>query len=497
LAGQTIWYGISTIAARLINVFLTPYLTYNALMSVADFGRMSAAYSTIPLLNVIFTYGLETAYFRFVQDRGVSQKVTNTVTISMLVSTLVLGTLLWLSKDQFAGISSLQEYPVIVELCIAIIMLDALCAIPFARLRNESRPKRYAFVRVCGILMNVAAVIFFLSWCPARVAENPHHWAILIYEPGNDPLTYILLANLLQSLFTVILLARWIFPSKWQFDKALWRQMMKYAFPMLVVGIGYIVNETFDRLMLGWWLDHSNGYADTQRGIYSACYKISIFISLFIQAFRMGAEPFFFKTASSQSPQATYARVTKYFVILVSTMFLFVQFLLPVFKYFIAPQYWVGLHVVPLLLFANIFLGIYYNLSVWYKITSNTMAGAWITLTGTFITVTVNWIFIPHFGFTACAWATFLCYGTMMILSFIRGQKVYYIPYAWKKLVAYLVIVTILFFIHRVLLLIWENEVYAVITGLLLLMSYLLFLFRVERKEFQRLPYVGRFFTTK
>lgn len=497
LAGQTLWYGVSSIAARFINYLLTPYLTYNALMTTADYGRMSAVYSAVPLLNILFTYGLETAYFRFIQDKKHAASVNNTASISIIISTIVLGLILWTFRGVFGELASLEAYPDLIALSIGIIILEALTAIPFARLRNENRPKRYAFIRIAGILCNVVFTLFFLSWCPQAVKENPNHWAILIYQPGNNPVSYLLIANIIQTTFTILLLGKWLWPARWQFDKALWMEMMRYAFPMLIVGIGYVVNETFDRLMLGWWLPHENGYADEQRGIYGACYKLSILITLFIQAFRMGAEPFFFKQAGTESPQPVYARVTKLFVILVTVMFLVVQLLLPLWKHFIAPVYWTGLGVVPLLLFANIFLGIYYNLSVWYKITNHTKYGAWITLTGTAITILINWLFIPRFGYLACAWATFFCYGTMMVISFVKGQKVYYIPYAWKKLVAYMVIVALLYFFHWAINAMWANEIFHLISGSFLILAYCLFVMRVERREFSRLPYIGRFFISK
>ncbi len=464
-------------------------------MTTADYGRMSAVYSAVPLLNILFTYGLETAYFKFIQDKSRVEAVNNTASISMLFSTCLLGLILWICRGSFGRLAALSDYPLLIELSIIIIILEALTAIPFARLRNEGRPKRYAFIRIVGILFNVAATLFFLSWCPNAVKQNPQHWAILIYQPSNNPVIYILIANIIQTTITLVLLGKWILPSKWAFNKPVWNEMMRYAFPMLIVGIGYVVNETFDRLMLGWWLPHEDGFADEQRGIYGACYKLSILITLFIQAFRMGAEPFFFKQANSDAPQPIYARVTKFFVILVTIMFLIVQLLLPIWKNFIAPVYWSGLSVVPLLLFANIFLGIYYNLSVWYKITSHTLYGAWITLIGTAITIGINWLFIPTYGYMACAWATFLCYGTMMVVSFVKGQKVYYVPYAWKKLLAYMVIVALIFFIHKGIASLWLNDIFYMITGLVFIIAYCLFVIRIERKELAKLPYIGRYFS--
>ena len=263
-----------------------------------------------------------------------------------------------------------------------------------------------------------------------------------------------------------------------------------------LAGFAGMINETFDRIMLKWWTTAPTESAATlQVAIYSACYKLSILITLSVQAFRMAAEPFFFSSAQGQQPQRIYARVMKFFVITVCFMFLAVVLFLDIWKHFITnPVYWQGLGVVPILLLANIFLGIYYNLSIWYKLSNKTMAGAWITIIGAAITLAINAIFIPRFGYYACAWATFFCYGSMMVVSFVWGQKAYRVPYAWRKLVAYIVICVMLYGIYWLVGLLhlnaWTNRVFAL--GLFFLFTW--FIVTVERKEFQRLPYVGRFF---
>jgi len=261
---------------------------------------------------------------------------------------------------------------------------------------------------------------------------------------------------------------------------------------MLVANLGGTVNETFDRLMLGWWLPNTNGYADEQRGIYGACYKLSILITLFIQAFRMGAEPFFFKQAEQDNPQKIYARVTKFFVITVAVMFLCVTLFLPVWRYFIDPKYWEGLKVVPILLLANMSLGIYYNLSIWYKLTNKTIAGALITFVGTAITILINYFFIPRYSYVASAWATFLCYFSMMVISFIWGQKEYYVPYAWKKLLAYIVISVLLFFLHNFITGFYDNMIFSLSIAAILILAFILFVIKVEKREFVQFPYIGR-----
>jgi O-antigen/teichoic acid export membrane protein len=493
LAGQTFWYGISSIAARFINYLLTPYLTYSTLISKANYGQMSAIYAAIPLFNVIFTYGMETTYFRFMRKDVDREAVNNTATISLLISSVLLSVLLWINQAWLAKVATLSEFPLLIQLSIIIIGLDALSTIPFARLRSEGRPRLFATLKIAGILINVAFTVFFLSYCPAKVKADPNSWAVLIYKPGINPITYVLFANVIASFFTLLLLSKWLLPKKWVFNFSLWLTMMVYALPMLVAGLGGMVNETFDRLMLGWWLPGSVQYADEQRGIYSACYKLSILITLFIQAFRMGAEPFFFKQAEGDNPQRVYARVTKFFVITVSVMFLVVTLFLPVWKYFIDAKYWEGLKVVPILLLANMSLGIYYNLSIWYKVTNRTMAGAWITLIGTAITVIINYFFIPKYSYVASAWATFLCYFSMMVISFIWGQKEYHVPYAWKKLSAYIIIVLLLFFIHHFISGLFTGTILSLILGMIFILAFILFVLKIEKKEFVRLPVLGRF----
>jgi O-antigen/teichoic acid export membrane protein len=324
--------------------------------------------------------------------------------------------------------------------------------------------------------------------------ENPDGFIAAFYRK-NYGVGYVIIANLIASFVTFLLLAEEFLSFKFKFNPALWRQMMMYSLPLMIAGFGGMINETFDRIMLGWWAPvQTINDAKVQVAIYSGCYKLSILITLFIQAFRMGAEPFFFKQSESHSPQRTYARVMKFFVITISVMFLVVALYLDVWKYFLRNKiYWTGLKVVPILLLANMFLGIYYNLSIWYKLTHKTISGAYITLIGAAITLVINFTFIPFFGYLACAWATFFCYGSMMLISFIWGQKAYYIPYAWRKLCAYIVIVVLLFFIHAAIIYFFEGTTVNLVTATLLLLLYLWFIVTVERRELQHIPFMGKF----
>lgn len=492
LAGQTLWYGASSIAARFISYLLTPYLTAQLLPDA--FGEMSLLYAAIPFFNVIFTYGLETAYFRYAGNKEQHEQVYNTATISLIFSTIALtGVLLFFNKD-IATLLRMPSHPEFLTICAIIIAFDALTTLSFAKLRHEERPLKFAAIRIAGIVTYIICVFFFLSVCPKLHRDDPNSFIGAFYDPDKKVL-YIIIANLVQAIVTFLLLSKEFFSFKWEFNSKLWKELILYAAPLILVGLAGMINEVFDRIMLGWRSSAITiKQAKAEVGIYSACYKLSILITLFIQAFRMGAEPFFFKQAQEQQPQKIYARVMKFFVIVICFMFLLVAMYLDIWKYFINKNYWSGLRIVPILLLANMFLGIYYNLSIWYKLSNKTMAGAWITVIGAFITLTINYLFIPRFGYMASAWATFFCYGSMMVISFVWGQRHYRIPYAWRKLVAYIAICVGLYGFYLLFggfeLGTWTNRIFA----LVLLSLFALLVINIERKEFQRLPFIGKYF---
>lgn len=467
-------------------------LTYN-LAQKSDYGKIGLIYAAIPILNVLFTYGFETAYFRFAGKEEYKKDIYSTAALSLLFSTILFTAILWIGRDAFGAVAGLSDLPAIIQISIFIIAFDALNKIPFARLRQEGRPRKFAFVNIASILINVMVTWFYIAWCPKNVSSNNNSFFNLIYDPHTNPVVYVMLANLMQSVFTLVLLGSEIKQIKFRFNRQLWKQMMIYSMPLIVAGMGGMINETFDRLMLRWWLPGTAEQRETEVGIYNACYKLSILITLFVQAFRLGAEPFFFKQAEGGSPQKTYARVMKFFVITVCCVFLIITLFIPVWRYFIREDYWVGLGVVPILVLANMSLGIYYNLSIWYKLSNKTTAGATITLIGAAITFLVNFLFIPRYSYMASAWATFACYFSMMVISFVWGQKAYYVPYAWKKLLAYICIVVILFFIHKGITTYIDSTIFSLTLGAILTAAFIFFVVRVEKKEFQQMPFVGRY----
>jgi O-antigen/teichoic acid export membrane protein len=500
LAGQTMWYGVSSIAARFLFYLLTPYFTYK--LSVTGYGDMSVLYAAIPFLNVIFTYGIETAFFRFATKDEYKKDIYSTATISILCSTFLLTSTLIFFRSSIAHLLRLDNHPEFITYSAIIIALDTLSTLPFAKLRLDQRPRKYALIRLSTIILQILVIYFLISVCPRLAAKNPYGFIATFYK-SDYGVGYIFIANLCASLFALLLLYKEFFSFKFKFNRKVWIVMIVYSMPLLIAGFGGMINETFDRIMLLWLAPVTNiSAAKDQVAIYSACYKLSILITLFIQAFRMGAEPFFFKQAEGQNPQKVYARVMKFFVITITVMFLIVALYLDIWKYFLSTNtgklkiYWTGLKVVPILLLANMFLGIYYNLSIWYKLTHKTIAGAYITLIGAAITLLINFIFIPYFGYMACAWATFFCYGSMMVISFIWGQKDYRIPYAWKKLSAFMVIVVLLYFIHQGIIYFSGGPAVNFISATVLLGFYLWFIFKVEKKELQRIPILSRFITS-
>ena len=498
LAGQTMWYGVSSIVGRFLLYLLTPYLTSK--LSVARYGDMSLMYAAIPFLNIIFTYGIETAYFRFATKAEYKKDIYNTATISILTSTFFLTVLLIFSRSSIAHLLRIDDHKDFISYAALIIAFDTLSTLPFAKLRLDQRPRKYALIRISSVVVQVIAVYFFLSVCPRLAKQSPSGFFGTFYKPEYG-VGYYLIANLMASFFAFVFLYKEFFSFKFKFDKKIWIAMMIYSMPLIIVGFGGMINEVFDRIMLSWLAPVANvTAAKDQVGIYSACYKLSILITLFIQAFRMGAEPFFFKQAEGKNPQKVYARVMKFFVITITVMFLFVSLYIDIWKYFLSTDpeklkiYWTGLKVVPILLLANMFLGIYYNLSIWYKLTHKTIAGAYITLFGAAITLLINYFFIPYFGYMACAWATFFCYGTMMVISFLWGQRDYRIPYAWKKLCAYIVIVVILYFIHLLFKHFFPGFMASIFSGTFLIILYIAFLVNVEWREVRSLPVIGKYF---
>ncbi len=488
------WYGVSNIAARFLSYVLTPLVTYllKSPTGQMEYGDFSVLYAAIPFLNVIYTYGIETAYFRFSSSGTDRKKLFQTTFTSLLISTLLFSGILIYFRvpiSNFLGINNHAEY---ITWCVWVIALDTISAVPFARLRQEERPRKYAFTKVIGILVNIVLTLFFIYYSPMYVANHPDTAYAQWYHQYNNT-GFLILANLAQNIFTFLLLWKEWGSYRFKFDMLIWKTAIAYSAPMIIVGLGGMVNETIDRIMLRKLLPVSADAAKIAVGVYSANYKLAIFITLFIQAFKMSAEPFFFNQSVDKNAPKTYARVMKWFVITLCIAFLFSALYLDVWKFFEPKTYRWGLGVVPILLCANICLGIYYNLSVWYKIKDKMAMGMYITLVGALITLLLNYIFIPVYGMYACAWATLAAYGTMMVLSYFMGQSNFPVPYPVKKLLSYMLVMLLLFFTERLVWFFTDLLIIRIAAATVLMFLFLKLVLAMEKSELEKIPLINKF----
>ncbi|WP_242203373.1 oligosaccharide flippase family protein [Aestuariivivens insulae] len=431
---QTFIYGLATVLPRMLSFLLVPlYTTKGVLPSVAEYGKVSVIFSYFVLFNVVLAYGMETAFFRFFNKEEDKASVIGTSTISLVISSLGFFLIALCFQNQIANFIDIDvKYIVLV---IWILLLDALVIIPFAWLRATEKPMRYAVIKITNVVINLGLNIFFLLGLKGLASD--YNLFNTIYVP-NFEVSYIFIANLVASAVTLLLMLSFYLKVKYTFNKSLWQTMFKYAFPVLVAGIAFSINETFDRILLKELLPED--IAETHIGMYSACYKIALFMTLFATAYRLGIEPFFFSHAKSENPQRNYARILEFFVALGSIILLSVIVFVDVLKPIIVRDeaYWEAMWVVPVILIANFCLGIYHNLSVWYKITDRTKFGAYISIIGAIITLFMNILFIQTYSYKASAIATLCAYATMMGLSYFYGRKYYPIPYNMKKILGYL-----------------------------------------------------------
>ncbi len=404
-------------------------------MAPGAYGVVTKIFAWFAIFNVVLAYGMETGFFRFYSKEDNKDTVVSTSLISILGSTTLFVLIAFLFQTGIANLLNIDEGYIVYVLFI--IGLDALVLIPFAWLRANERPVKYAIVKISNVAINLGLNIFFLIVLPEIVETNPDSAFGALYK-ADFQIAYIFIANLIASGITLLLMLPVYLKSKYVFDLELWKRMIKYAAPVLIAGIAYTINEVFDRILLGELLPEN--IADSEIGKYSACYKLALFMTLFATAFRMGIEPFFFSHAGTDNPQKAYAQITNYFVILGSVILLAVVVFADVLKVlFVRDEaYWDAMNIVPLIVLASFFLGIYHNLSVWYKVTDKTRYGAFISVFGAIITIGINLAFIPAFGYVASAIATVLAYGSMMLLSYYLGKSRYPVPYNLRKIVFYL-----------------------------------------------------------
>jgi O-antigen/teichoic acid export membrane protein len=452
LASQTAVYGVSSIVGRVLTYLLVPF--YTAAFAAAEYGVVTGLYAYVSFLNVVFTYGMETTYFRFANRPGTDRRDLYDRVLSLLMlSTAGLTVLLMLLARPLLALLEIppghDEYAYWVAL---ILGLDALSAIPFARLRLENKARKFAGIKLAGIVVNVALNLFFIVFCPAVMSGK---WLPVlqplvarVYDPTMG-VGYVFLSNLVASGLTLLLLGRELLDFRLRLNLDFLKPLLQYAFPLMLMGLAGMVNETLDRILLPKWLP-DNFYPGqsslTAVGIYGACYKLSIFMQLVIQAFRYAAEPFFFSQSTEKNSPATFALILKWFTLCCAVIFVGISLNVEDIagQFLKRPEYLQGLAVVPVLLLANLFLGVYYNLSVWFKLTDKTYFGTYIGAGGAVLTIVLNFLLIPVLGYMGSALATLACYFMMAVLCWRLGEQHFPVPYPMLRLGLWLLFAVLL-----------------------------------------------------
>ena len=429
LAGQTAIYGLSSVFGRLLNYLLVPI--YTRCFLPEEYGIVTELYAYVAFLVVILTYGIETAFFNFSKKEKNTDTVYSTSFISLIITSAVFVVLIYINSleiSRWMGYGIESKY---VKWFAFIVALDAISSISFAKLREEEKAIRFTLIRLIGIIINIGLNLYF----------------ILYKDLGIE---YIFISNLISSIATIILLTPEMLRTKLTFDLFLWRKMIFYGFPLLIAGMAGMINETIDRILLKHLqVNLTPKEISFELGLYGAFYKLSIIMTLFIQTFRFAAEPFFFAQNKNNMGKKIYADVMKFFVIFMSVIFLIVTTFYDFFINFLGKNYndERGFMVVSILLLANLFLGVFYNLSVWYKLTEKTIFGAYLSIFGAIITIALNVYLIPIMGFVGSAWATLACYFCMALASYFIGKKHFYIPYEVKRILLYLFVVLLIYFV--------------------------------------------------
>ncbi len=481
LASDTVIYGTSSIVGRFLNWWLVPY--YSFMFLPGEYGVVTNMYAYVAFFLVLLTYGMETSYFRFASKSDDPEKVYSTSLVSLFFTTVSFVLLASVFRHEIASVIHYPDHPEYILWFALILGIDAFTAIPFARLRLNNRPLKFAFVKFVFIGFNIGFNLFFISLCPKVLENNPDSILNMVYSKEIG-VGYVFISNLLASVITLILLIPEIFRMSFTFDKALLKKMLSYGFPILIVGLTGMINQNIDKVLIPFLIPESKDPM-FQLGIYGANYKLAVLMNMFIQAFRYAFEPFFFARGGTKDDPKVYATVMKYFVIFGLLIFLGMMLYIDVVKVIISPEYHVGLKVVPIILLANLFFGIYFTLSLWYKLTDKTRYGAYIALIGAAITLILNFVLIPEIGYMGSAIAVFTCFLIMMVVSYFLGQKFYPVPYDLKRIAVYFLIALVIYVLSN-----FTGEMnnlikYAIHT--IFIGVFLLAVFRLERTELMKL----------
>ncbi len=461
---DTVIYGLAIVLPRLINFLLVRLHT--DVLPNEGYSENTEFYVVAAFFNVILTYGMETSFFRFFSKNKDKEHVLSTAMITIVASTCFFGVLLFSLRLPIC--EALRINKDFYSLLVGITLIDTLIVIPFAYLRVTGRPIKFAVIKLINVLIIVLLNVLLLS------QTYGSEWLRSLFNVENS-VEYIFIANLIASAVVLILVLPYFFKTKFKFDVQILKQLLNYGWPIMIAGLAFVVNENLDK----WLLPHMEG--EFVNGAYSACYKLAVFMTLFIQAFRMGAEPFFFNHSKEDNATETYATILKYFTIVGSLGLMIVVVYIDVLRpIFIKKEsYLLALDIVPIVLLANLCLGIYHNLSIWYKLTDRTRFGMYISIIGAVITIGFNLLLIPKIGFMAAAFATLAAYGVMMVVSYILGKRYYPVPYDLKRISMYLIMSAGLSFITYYYL---DRNIWI---GTLFLLIFIIAILFLERKELQ------------
>jgi O-antigen/teichoic acid export membrane protein len=463
---DTIIYGIAAVLPRIINFLLVR--VHTDALPTNNYAENTNFYIWIALLAVLLTFGMETAFFRFYKSEEKKDSLVATAFISVAVSAIIFVVAAISFSKFFINIFDFSSDPLQLKLLIGIIALDTLMVVPFAYLRASNRPVKYALIKLINVGIIVIINLVFLKFIP-EFKEAGKNIPDVLNKISNSVaiVNFIFIANIVGSAISFILLLPYLLKFKWGFSMVLFRKMLSYSWPIAVAGIAYVINENLDKILIGQLIDKST------MGIYSACYKLAIFMNLYIMAFRLGAEPFFFNHSDKKDAKITYAKILNYFIIVGAFVFVGIVVFIDILKelFIKNSDYWEAIVIVPIVLLANLFLGVYHNLAIWYKLTDKTKYAMFFSLIGALITIIINVVLIPIIGFIASAWATLFAYGSMMLLSYFIGKKHYPVPYNLKKSGSYLIAAIILSYVSFE----YFRENYLISIGFVLMFGILIY----------------------
>lgn len=491
LAKETAIYGMSSIVGRFLNYLLVPLYTAKLSAASGGYGVITNVYALTAFMLVLLTYGMETGFFRFAnkQDENPT-RVYSTILISVFTTSLLFFLLVYSNLDSVAAFLGYADHPEYIGMMAAVVALDAFQSIPFARLRYLKKAMKFAGLKLLFIVMNIGLNLLYFIALPALYESHPE-WVGSFYNPGVG-VGYAFGINLVCTASITVLFWPELTGFRYVFDYRLWRRILAYSFPILILGLAGILNQTVDKIIFPFVYEGTEQAARAQLGIYGAASKIAMIMAMLIQAFRYAYEPFVFGKSAERDNRDTYAQAMKYFVIFSLMAFLAVVLYMDLLRYIIAPSYWEGLRVVPVVMVAEMFMGVYFNLSFWYKLTDQTRYGAWFSLTGCAVIVLCNFLLVPVYGYMACAWAGVAGYGVCMLLSYFVGQRKYPIHYDLRCIGRYTLLAVLLYFLSTLVPTDWDLFVRLGINTLLMG----LFVAYTVKRDFplSQLPVVGRWF---